>query len=37
MSTEVEALKQFFAAINRNDMDAIGKHFDPMDLTSETE
>lgn len=29
MSTEVEALKQFFAAINRNDMQAITKDFDP--------
>jgi ketosteroid isomerase-like protein len=29
MSTEVEALKQFFAAINRNDMQAISKDFDP--------
>lgn len=29
MSTQVQALKQFFAAINRNDMDAIIKDFDP--------
>jgi ketosteroid isomerase-like protein len=29
MSTEVEALKQFFAAINRNDMQAMSKDFDP--------
>jgi len=29
MSTETEALKQFFAAINRNDMQAITKDFDP--------
>ena len=29
MSTQVEALKQFFAAINRKDMDAIVKDFDP--------
>ena len=29
MSTEVEALKQFYAAINRNDMQAISKDFDP--------
>lgn len=29
MNTEVEALKQFFAAINRNDMQAISKDFDP--------
>ena len=29
MSTETEALKQLFAAINRNDMQAITKDFDP--------
>jgi ketosteroid isomerase-like protein len=29
MSTETEALKEFFAAINRNDMQAITKDFDP--------
>jgi ketosteroid isomerase-like protein len=29
MSTEVEALKQFYAAINRGDMQAITKDFDP--------
>jgi ketosteroid isomerase-like protein len=29
MSTETEALKKFFAAINRNDMQAITKDFDP--------
>jgi ketosteroid isomerase-like protein len=29
MKTETAALKQFFAAINRNDMQAITKHFDP--------
>ena len=29
MSTETEALQQFFAAINRNDMQAITKAFDP--------
>jgi uncharacterized protein len=29
MSTEIEALKDFFAAINRNDMQAITKDFDP--------
>src|SRR3954463_15307408 len=29
MSTPIEALKQFFAAINRNDMRAITKDFDP--------
>lgn len=29
MSTEIEILKRFFAAINRNDMDAMIKDFDP--------
>ncbi len=29
MKTEIEALKQFFAAINRNDMQSITKDFDP--------
>ncbi len=29
MSTEIEALNQFFAAINRNDMQSIIKDFDP--------
>lgn len=29
MSTETEALREFFAAINRNDMQAITKDFDP--------
>jgi ketosteroid isomerase-like protein len=29
MSIEVEALKRFYAAINRNDMQAITKDFDP--------
>lgn len=29
MSPEVEALKQFFAAINRNDMEAMSRDFDP--------
>ena len=29
MSTETEALKQFFAAINRNDVEAAMKDFDP--------
>ena len=28
MSSETEALERFFAAINRNDMQAITKHFD---------
>jgi ketosteroid isomerase-like protein len=29
MKTETEALEQFFAAVNRNDMQAITKDFDP--------
>lgn len=29
MSTEVESLRQFFAAVNDNDMDAMTKDFDP--------
>lgn len=29
MSTEIDALEQFFAAINRNDMAAMTKDFDP--------
>ena len=29
MNVETEALKQFFAAINRNDMQAMTKDFDP--------
>jgi ketosteroid isomerase-like protein len=29
MSSETEALERFFAAINRNDMQAIAKDFDP--------
>jgi hypothetical protein len=29
MSTETEALDQFLAAINRNDMQAVAKDFDP--------
>jgi ketosteroid isomerase-like protein len=29
MSTQVETLKQFFAAINRNDIQAMSEHFDP--------
>jgi ketosteroid isomerase-like protein len=37
MSTEVEALEQFFAAINRNDMQAISKDFDPHILRIEPE
>jgi ketosteroid isomerase-like protein len=37
MSTEVEALRQFFAAINRNDLPAIGKDFDPAIVRVEPE
>lgn len=29
MTAEAEALEEFFAAINRNDMEAITTHFDP--------
>jgi ketosteroid isomerase-like protein len=29
MNNEIEVLKQFFAAINRNDMQGITKYFDP--------
>jgi uncharacterized protein len=29
MSTETEALERFFAAINRNDMQAVAQDFDP--------
>jgi ketosteroid isomerase-like protein len=29
MNLEIDVLRQFFAAINRNDMDAITKNFDP--------
>ena len=29
MNTEIKALEQFFAAINRNDMQSITKDFDP--------
>ena len=29
MNAEIEALKDFYAAVNRNDMDAITAHFDP--------
>jgi uncharacterized protein len=35
MSSEIEALKQFFAAVNRNDMQAITKDFDPQILRIE--
>ena len=37
MSTEIEALHQFFAAINRNDMQAITKDFDPQIVRVEPE
>jgi ketosteroid isomerase-like protein len=37
MSTEIKALEQFFAAINRNDMLAITKDFDPQIVRIEPE
>jgi uncharacterized protein len=37
MSAEVEALNEFFAAINRNDMQAITKDFDPQIVRIEPE
>ena len=37
MNPEVDALKQFFAAINRNDMQAVTRHFDPQVVRSEFE
>jgi uncharacterized protein len=37
MSTEIEALEQFFAAINRNDMQAVTKDFDPQIVRIEPE
>ena len=37
MSTETEALKRFFAAINRNDMQAITGDFDPQIVRVEPE
>lgn len=37
MSAETETLKQFFAAINRNDMQAITKDFDPQIVRVEPE
>lgn len=37
MNAEVEALKQFFAAINRNDMQAITRDFDPQIVRIEPE
>jgi uncharacterized protein len=36
-STEIEALERFFAAINRNDMQAIIKDFDPQIVRIEPE
>ena len=35
MNSEVDALKQFFAAINRNDMEAMIRDFDPQILRIE--
>lgn len=37
MSNEIEALEQFFAAINRNDMQAVTKDFDPQIVRIEPE
>ncbi len=37
METEIEVLKQFFAAVNRNDMQAITKDFDPAIVRIEPE
>lgn len=37
MNTEIEALAQLFAAINRNDMQAITKDFDPQIVRIEPE
>ena len=37
MSAETEILKQFFAAINRNDMQAITRDFDPQIVRIEPE
>jgi uncharacterized protein len=37
MSTEVKALDQFYAAINRNDMDAMTNDFDPEIVRTEPE
>lgn len=37
MSLEIDALKDFFAAINRNDMAAITKDFDPQIVRIEPE
>jgi ketosteroid isomerase-like protein len=37
MSIEIEALKQFYAAVNRNDMQTIIKDFDPQIVRIEPE
>jgi len=37
MNNEIEVLKQFFAAINRNDMPGITKYFDPQIVRVEPE
>ena len=37
MSTETEALERFFAAVNRNDMQAITRDFDPAIVRVEPE
>jgi ketosteroid isomerase-like protein len=37
MNNEIEILKQFFAAINRNDMQGITKYFDPQIVRIEPE
>jgi ketosteroid isomerase-like protein len=37
MSSEIAALEQFFAAVNRNDMQAITKDFDPQIVRIEPE
>jgi ketosteroid isomerase-like protein len=37
MNNEIEVLKQFFAAINRNDMQGITKYFDPQIVRVEPE
>lgn len=37
MNNEIEMLKQFFAAINRNDMQGITKYFDPQIVRIEPE
>jgi len=37
MNNEIEVLKQFFAALNRNDMQGITKYFDPQIVRIEPE